>query len=63
MAGRLVVPRADVTEAVDDALPVQYAIGDDQLVDKSGIGRRLSHGVNHVSFPTNPMQRAIQARA
>ncbi len=40
-AERLVVPRADMTEAVDDALPVQNAIGDDQLVDKLGIGHKL----------------------
>src|ERR1700687_3291895 len=45
-AERLVVPHTDMTKAVDDALLVQNAISDNQLVDKFGIGRKLRQGVN-----------------
>ncbi len=62
-AERLVVPRADMTEAVDDALPVQNAIGDDQLVDKLGIGHKLRQGFNLLRFQKNRMRHAIRARA
>ena len=62
-AERLVVPRADMPEAVDDALLVQNAIGDDQLVDKFGIGRKLRQGVNSLRFQKNRMQLAIPAHA
>ena len=53
--GRLVVPRTDVTKGVDDALLVQNAIGDDQLVDKFGIGHKLRQGVNLLRFQKNRM--------
>ena len=38
--GRAVVPDADVTEAVDDAFVVEDPIGDRELGDECGVGRR-----------------------
>ncbi len=38
MARRAIVPRADVPETVDHALPIQDAIGKDDLVDERGRG-------------------------
>jgi hypothetical protein len=44
-----------MTEAVDDALLVQNAIGDNQRVDKFGIGRKLRQGVNLLGLQKNRM--------
>ncbi len=41
--GRSIVANAYVSEPVDDALPVEDTIGQDELVDKRGVGSRRHH--------------------
>ena len=50
MIGRAVVTDAGVAESVDHALPVQNAVGGDQLVDERGVGRGKCHGAESLAW-------------